>query len=1506
MRGQPHDGTVKKSQRRGFIHSTHRWSLRRQRRRYVERHAFGFELLEERRVLSTIFLEESDVGVGSSAVENIEPNVAAEISRSDFGDAPDGVLGFSSPKFLAIGSPFFVLNPQVTTDGVGNWVAVWESFDSLGGTIGEDRDILFSRSSDAGQTWTDPAALNSYATIDDESFNLDFVPQVTTDGLGNWIAVWESTFNLGDAIGTDTDILFARSTDAGETWTDAAPLHANADSDVAPDYAPQVTTDGLGNWVAVWETNGDILVSRSTNAGNTWDSPSRLTTDVDLAFDVSPQVTTDGKGNWVAVWVTFGEETLGEDEDILVSRSTNAGQTWTTPIALNSNALSDFGADRAPQVTTDGEGNWVAAWFSTESLGGTIGEDWDILVSRSTNLGNTWTAPEPLNSNAASDSPFPIGSDDVSPQVTTDGLGHWVAVWEKGAGSTAEPFMALSTDAGETWTQESVLGDADAGRAPQLTTDGRGNWVAILFDSAISVATSEEAPRYPTLMVNNGARHVAASGLLLGKVVDEETDGQPNESATGDDINGFPNDEDGVAFDTPIFVGENSASLTVNVSGTNAKLDGWIDFDGDGSWLGAGEQIFDGFDVIVGSNDLTFAVPADAHGGQTYARFRVSSRGGLLPTGMASDGEVEDYAIEIVDTAWISGQKFNDLNDNDARDAGEAGLNGWAIQLLDEGGALVAETTTMSMDLDGSGDIDPRTEQGLYRFENVAPMPLQPDEIDIIQLPDTMHEYTNGGNTPEHGHDGDANTAHSRSAGNSVGSSIISEHFFPSPVEIDRIYWKARAAGHAIGKFDRGCQLGLNLEYKSTTVTDWTHVPDSTEVSISELCSPGPRIIDVDETIDAMSLHDITAVRVRTESIGWTTDSTADAGSTSFIFEIQALVDSQPTPDYRVREIQQSAWEQTFPASGDYFLTITEPGRIDDIDFGNHQIAQPSVRFTTTGQTGVENVGTMTLMAELSAISGEDVTVPFSVSGSASEGADYTITGSPVVIPAGSIATNVSITVNDDAVDEPDETVIVTMEAPTNATRGSTVVYTATIQDNDEAGLGVSSLASMVTVPGTTTTSSVQVTSSGTGKLDGWIDFDGDGDWDDDGEQILANVDVESGPNLLAFSVPGDAIAGDAAARFSWRSDTGSLVVEDYTFTILDGAVSPDVEVQAVIDTVMIAFDSGHIVVRSRQVDLFNAPLDNAGSLSVAGPPNGLMRVTIDATLELPEGGLVVEGGSDQSTLAVSGDGVLDLTNPLVSITRFGRLDLSASTLNTITIDAAVVASMSPETKTLTVVAAEGDRLVVSDAEDWRMSSPVMHDGQFHLVANHATSGGTESIQADLPHAWQNFIRFGDVNNDGSVTAADALRIINELAWRIHSDPDTNALHDPLTVEQWPGIYFDQNGDGRATALDALRVINELARLVSPFADEGESISSGLFSAKLAESRDHPQPTDAAVFSTRELLNDETITERLAFEQNVTLTKGDQPKGQTRLRALDDLLADASFISLLMDDFGNH
>lgn len=112
---------------------------------------------------------------------------------------------------------------------------------------------------------------------------------------------------------------------------------------------------------------------------------------------------------------------------------------------------------------------------------------------------------------------------------------------------------------------------------------------------------------------------------------------------------------------------------------------------------------------------------------------------------------------------------------------------------------------------------------------------------------------------------------------------------------------------------------------------------------------------------------------------------------------------------------------------------------------------EPYLYFTSSGQTVDEDAGTVTITAQLNVISGKDVTVPYLVFGSATEGAgdDYTITAGPLVIPAGSTSVDISVDVIDDDTIELDEDVVVTLDTPTNAVLSSPGTHKVVIKDNE-------------------------------------------------------------------------------------------------------------------------------------------------------------------------------------------------------------------------------------------------------------------------------------------------------------------------------------------------------------------------------------------------------------------------------------------------------------------------
>jgi hypothetical protein len=153
-------------------------------------------------------------------------------------------------------------------------------------------------------------------------------------------------------------------------------------------------------------------------------------------------------------------------------------------------------------------------------------------------------------------------------------------------------------------------------------------------------------PTYPTLASSNGAAHVVG-GPWLGAdddAPDPEPDGQPANFADGDDSNDGNDDENGVQM-AVLFAGT-TATVQVMINGGGGHLDAWIDFNGDGAWDDAAERIEDSF-YGNGMHPVSFPIPANAVLGTTFARFRINSAARLLPKGLAADGEVEDYAVFV-------------------------------------------------------------------------------------------------------------------------------------------------------------------------------------------------------------------------------------------------------------------------------------------------------------------------------------------------------------------------------------------------------------------------------------------------------------------------------------------------------------------------------------------------------------------------------------------------------------------------------------------------------------------------------------------------------------------------------------------------------------------------------------------------------------------------------------------------------------------------------------------
>jgi len=160
---------------------------------------------------------------------------------------------------------------------------------------------------------------------------------------------------------------------------------------------------------------------------------------------------------------------------------------------------------------------------------------------------------------------------------------------------------------------------------------------------------------YPTLLAGasgDPARHqIVAGAPILGAVIDAEVDGQPNISSSGDDLATL-DDEDGVAMggtpiDGALFIPGTMALLEITNGGAAGVFSAWFDWNRDGTW-GVGEQVAADVPAPSGLSLFNLSIPAGLAQGGVYSRFRMSSVTGLGTTGLAADGEVEDYQIRIV------------------------------------------------------------------------------------------------------------------------------------------------------------------------------------------------------------------------------------------------------------------------------------------------------------------------------------------------------------------------------------------------------------------------------------------------------------------------------------------------------------------------------------------------------------------------------------------------------------------------------------------------------------------------------------------------------------------------------------------------------------------------------------------------------------------------------------------------------------------------------------------
>ncbi|MCK5923251.1 MAG: hypothetical protein KAG66_20095, partial [Methylococcales bacterium] len=190
---------------------------------------------------------------------------------------------------------------------------------------------------------------------------------------------------------------------------------------------------------------------------------------------------------------------------------------------------------------------------------------------------------------------------------------------------------------------QTFTGTADSGEVEDYTVEINAEPVYDFGDAPDS---------YGTTPGSNGAGHLVVPGLKIGATLDEEIRGEGTGSADGDGA-----DEDGVVIPEVVDNAALSLAVTVsNVTGQDANLVCWIDYNGDGVFATDGSESGVA-SVVDGSNNAQVAVAmpdvpvnaSTATNGTAYIRCRLTTAAltAANPTGLVADGEVEDYRVTI-------------------------------------------------------------------------------------------------------------------------------------------------------------------------------------------------------------------------------------------------------------------------------------------------------------------------------------------------------------------------------------------------------------------------------------------------------------------------------------------------------------------------------------------------------------------------------------------------------------------------------------------------------------------------------------------------------------------------------------------------------------------------------------------------------------------------------------------------------------------------------------------
>jgi hypothetical protein len=343
--------------------------------------------------------------------------------------------------------------PRITSDGSGGAIITWM----------DDRDIATNStdiyaqriSASGGIQWT----ANGVAICTD--LGLQSAPQITTDGSGGAIIVWQDNrvFQIPE--------IFAQRVNASGIvqWTlDGVSLGGDA---IGQSQA-QLISDGAGGAIVTWKSGttqfSNIRAQRINASGVIQWGVAGANMSTSLTPEV-PQIISDGAGGAIISWNEWVGIYPAGSHDIFAQRINSSGATqWGV---AGSAICSVPNSQTASQLASDGSNGAIIVWQDVRS-----GTASNLFTQRVNSAGAVqWV----LNGVAVA----PAAVNEVEQRILSDGNGGAYITWRQD--NSAIYAQRVNAAGAIQWATSGVsIGSTGTSAGPQMATDG-GTGAIITF-----------------------------------------------------------------------------------------------------------------------------------------------------------------------------------------------------------------------------------------------------------------------------------------------------------------------------------------------------------------------------------------------------------------------------------------------------------------------------------------------------------------------------------------------------------------------------------------------------------------------------------------------------------------------------------------------------------------------------------------------------------------------------------------------------------------------------------------------------------------------------------------------------------------------------------------------------------------------------------------------------------------------------------------------------------------